>query len=320
MKLSCNVIKDLLPLYVEKITSEDSDRLVEEHLAECVECTEWEQKLKEVALTDMGDLESNHLKIVKKDMQKRKKNEIVFVALLVMLVLFITFSFLTKPQYISRKDSGVTIDVVKDNHIYINFSEKVTSCKLTNETWEKGDHIVIVEAWTSIWDRILGKSTPSMSVKDEQRTIDTIYYCTNKDEINNMSIIYSNGPNSYSTGIMVLPRLVLNYYFLLATVIAIVMGVIWFIIRKRGKLSGIFKRLFFIPVSYLTAQILLNVDHVSFTVERDFMMSIIAALIIYGIYILGIKILNQKMRDRQLERVSWKKEKNGKNIINSDGK
>ena len=78
MKLSCNVIKDLLPLYVEKITSEDSDRLVEEHLAECAECTEWEQKLKEVALMDMGDLEINHLKIVKKDMQKRKKNEINF--------------------------------------------------------------------------------------------------------------------------------------------------------------------------------------------------------------------------------------------------
>ena len=38
-----------------------------------------EQKLKEVALMDMGDLEINHLKIVKKNMQKRKKNEIIFL-------------------------------------------------------------------------------------------------------------------------------------------------------------------------------------------------------------------------------------------------
>ncbi len=38
MKNSCDVIRDLLPLYADDACSEDSRRMVEEHLAECPEC------------------------------------------------------------------------------------------------------------------------------------------------------------------------------------------------------------------------------------------------------------------------------------------
>ena len=38
MKTNCDVIRDLLPLYAEHITSEATNALVEEHLAECEVC------------------------------------------------------------------------------------------------------------------------------------------------------------------------------------------------------------------------------------------------------------------------------------------
>ncbi|MGO5051787.1 DUF3955 domain-containing protein [Lachnospiraceae bacterium LCP25S3_G4] len=38
MKLSCEVIKDLLPLYHDAVCSKESRELVEEHLAECTSC------------------------------------------------------------------------------------------------------------------------------------------------------------------------------------------------------------------------------------------------------------------------------------------
>ena len=38
MKISCNIIEDLLPLYVDDAVSEDSRQLVEEHLKECASC------------------------------------------------------------------------------------------------------------------------------------------------------------------------------------------------------------------------------------------------------------------------------------------
>lgn len=35
MKISCDVIKDLLPLYIDDILSNDSKNLVDEHIEEC---------------------------------------------------------------------------------------------------------------------------------------------------------------------------------------------------------------------------------------------------------------------------------------------
>ena len=37
-RINCNVTKDLLPLYADKVLSEDSVALVEEHLSECENC------------------------------------------------------------------------------------------------------------------------------------------------------------------------------------------------------------------------------------------------------------------------------------------
>ena len=39
MKMSCNVIHDLLPLYVDKICSDESKQLVEGHLTDCRDCS-----------------------------------------------------------------------------------------------------------------------------------------------------------------------------------------------------------------------------------------------------------------------------------------
>lgn len=46
MRLPCEVIRDLLPLYYDKVCSKESSLLIEEHLAECPQCTDELQKLK----------------------------------------------------------------------------------------------------------------------------------------------------------------------------------------------------------------------------------------------------------------------------------
>lgn len=46
MSVSCEVIKDLLPLYYDDVCSPESRKLVDEHLQTCKECTE--------ALADIG--------------------------------------------------------------------------------------------------------------------------------------------------------------------------------------------------------------------------------------------------------------------------
>ena len=38
MKISCDVIRDLLPLYVEDMLSNDSKNIVDEHIEQCESC------------------------------------------------------------------------------------------------------------------------------------------------------------------------------------------------------------------------------------------------------------------------------------------
>ena len=56
MKMSCNIIEDLLPLYVDDMVSEDSRKLVEEHLKECPACRKMQEEMvKENRLSAVGN-------------------------------------------------------------------------------------------------------------------------------------------------------------------------------------------------------------------------------------------------------------------------
>ena len=46
MKITCNIIEDLLPLYIDDMVSEDSRQLVEEHLKECASCRKMLDEMK----------------------------------------------------------------------------------------------------------------------------------------------------------------------------------------------------------------------------------------------------------------------------------
>lgn len=64
MKLDCDVIRDLLPLYCEDIASEKSRQLVEEHCAECVECSNMLKDMREgeIVIEDNGSGLRNFMK------------------------------------------------------------------------------------------------------------------------------------------------------------------------------------------------------------------------------------------------------------------
>lgn len=47
---NCNVIQDILPLYLDNAVSEDTAKMVEEHLHICKECMEYKKKWKLILL------------------------------------------------------------------------------------------------------------------------------------------------------------------------------------------------------------------------------------------------------------------------------
>jgi hypothetical protein len=89
MTLKCEVIQDLLPSYIDRLTSEDSDHLVERHLNECDACkviyNDMKQELPEIDESKRDISEKHEMKLM-----KRIKNKIITV----IITIVATFSII----------------------------------------------------------------------------------------------------------------------------------------------------------------------------------------------------------------------------------
>ena len=76
-EISCNIIRDLLPLYVDGVVSDDTSELVESHLAECEECRKEAERIKEhLSLPDSCQAEEAEARVIKdfgKEFRKRSR-------------------------------------------------------------------------------------------------------------------------------------------------------------------------------------------------------------------------------------------------------
>ncbi len=110
MKLSCKVIEDMLPMYYDKVCSEESALLVEEHLKECPHCSQM--------LTDLGgdnpipEQELDDMKPLQKIQKSYKKMRIRWLIAIVAVMLLIPAAFL-----IGNKHNEKTVDYTKEEAI-----------------------------------------------------------------------------------------------------------------------------------------------------------------------------------------------------------
>lgn len=58
-KISCDIVKDMLPLYYDNICSNDSKQMVEEHLIECDDCKRELEGLEDALKISMDEIASN---------------------------------------------------------------------------------------------------------------------------------------------------------------------------------------------------------------------------------------------------------------------
>ncbi len=85
MKLSCDVIQDLLPLYHDGVCSEESKRIVEEHMEICSDCRDVLCGLREEAAPDTVEAAQPLVSIGMK-LNKQKRKALLKGALIVTLI------------------------------------------------------------------------------------------------------------------------------------------------------------------------------------------------------------------------------------------
>ena len=147
MKYQCEIIRDLLPLYQDGVCSPKSREAVEEHLAECAECTEYSRKMSE-ALPELTlperDLQmAQSLKSVRRKITKGKT---IAVAVSVIVVIGILASALlimfgtTRP--VAYKNGNITVSM--QNKDLIVRTKGTACCKYHGKNFsytdENNDH------------------------------------------------------------------------------------------------------------------------------------------------------------------------------------
>jgi predicted anti-sigma-YlaC factor YlaD len=110
MKVSCEIIKDLLPLYHDGICSNDSKTMVEEHLAYCDSCKAELQVIDDALPINNAEQNLKEAEAVKKLSRRWKKGmnksllkgiliTIAIVALVALVLYsFMDFRFIPKPR------------------------------------------------------------------------------------------------------------------------------------------------------------------------------------------------------------------------------
>ena len=86
-EINCNIIKDILPLYVDGVVSDDTKEMVEEHLINCEECKE-EIGLMKQELYIPAEKEAS---IIKNFKRKWRNKKIIISGLSILLTGFILF-------------------------------------------------------------------------------------------------------------------------------------------------------------------------------------------------------------------------------------
>lgn len=145
INVSCDTIKDLIPLYHDKVCSENSEKLVEEHIKICDECNEYlksidELFVSEVTTENMGEekkaMESIS-KVVSKEKRKSMMKGIAIVCIAIMLYFVEETATKTSPFVVPTSSFTVSdVQMLSNGNVVYKFS--ITDGKSYSPYWENG--------------------------------------------------------------------------------------------------------------------------------------------------------------------------------------
>ena len=113
MKLSCKVIEDMLPMYYDKVCSEESAALVEEHLKSCPHCSQMLSDLR-VGI-DIQEQKVDDIKPLKKIQKSYKKMRLGWLIAILCVLVLAPFAFLIGEHQGEKQE--MPVDYTKEEAI-----------------------------------------------------------------------------------------------------------------------------------------------------------------------------------------------------------
>ena len=114
MKRECNIVRDLLPLYIENMASPESAQFVEAHLSKCPECNAFYFEMTNRGEENIDDVEAQKkilpLQIVKKKLIKRIVISVIAVILSIAILIGAEVGVY---EYVDKQNKTAEIDYGK---------------------------------------------------------------------------------------------------------------------------------------------------------------------------------------------------------------
>ncbi len=255
-RFNCEVIEDILPLYVEDMESPSTKALVEEHLADCEKCRKKEQDMrKNVQIpidTDTGTLEK-----IRRYLFRKKVTTVIVAVLSVLLIVVLLGVHLNSPIVIPYEEvaESVKIEAGQDGRVTISMDNKGGSSESEYEIIENGDRVQYISIYTTRWKQFTNMTAGSSSFEIEttgENAVSRVFYYPSKENGESVCLYETE---DISGGVVVLPRLTLNYYTLIAVLLTFVGAVACFFLRKeKGRLLVALKVTLF-PLIYAVSSV-----------------------------------------------------------------
>ncbi len=298
MRNECNIICDLLPLYAEKMVSEDSAAFVEEHLKNCEKCS---AELEHISRPD--DIEINvsaePMKRIKKKMLANKIKTVVFTAIIVLIAAVCVFSMLGSPQYFPYSEDLITLTENADGSVLVEFSPEVTdySCYTTAYEPDSGKMIYNIEAWNSLLKKEHSNALSFTITPPDEAPLIIYYVQNNGDE----DICLAGEEHMKNTGVITLPRLALGYYAIIAAMLFVPLFVLWLMLRKKDRTGRTLEKLMLIPASYIIGHIAVaGLSGASYSFLRSFAFIVLVSLLVYCGILLILNVIRTKKELKNL--------------------
>ena len=171
MNITCNIIKDLLPLYAEDMVSQDTKALVDGHLCGCDKCTKELEALKQAPKVPV-EVETTSLKRVEHTMRKRKMLTAATAVLTLAAVLVTGFIFLLTPVYLTAQQAIEGAELREDGALAIDYTSGITGYGSTSLDSE-GDEFIWRHTTRYDWlrSKLFGPDLSGMTQEELERYV-----------------------------------------------------------------------------------------------------------------------------------------------------
>ena len=164
-KRNCKIVQDLLPNYIEKLTNEETNNFIDEHLKECEECQKIYENMKKDFEVNSAKRDDREVKYIKKYSKKLKilKTILLIIVLIYALIIgrrmFIMLSLSEKSKENIKNDNyyakiysyyGNGLSIKESYNLKGNYLTTITTMVNEKEIYNKCYYIKFLHFYLSL--------------------------------------------------------------------------------------------------------------------------------------------------------------------------